>query len=176
MTAVSASPSFDSALRCAAWAAGSSGVSVCQDLAGMMLQNGGSSQFSLLSQMLQRSWILEGSSKFPWQTHHSPIPFPHSDAIFPFLRWISEWSWSTQAPLRQNLPGKRRWWPFLRTHDIIDICHPHWKITLTSLNLSQFQFVSPILIILIKGQLGVHLTVCPWYLLCSPGILGGSNP
>ena len=27
----------------------------------------------------------------------------------------------------------------------------------------------------IKGQLGVPLTVYPWYLLCSPGILGDYN-
>ena len=27
-----------------------------------------------------------------------------------------------------------------------------------------------------KGQLGVPLTVYPWYLLCSPGILGDYNP
>ena len=28
----------------------------------------------------------------------------------------------------------------------------------------------------IKGQLGGPLTVYPWYLLCSLGILGDSNP
>ena len=28
---------------------------------------------------------------------------------------------------------------------------------------------------LLKGQLGVPLTVYPWYLLCSPGILGDYN-
>ena len=29
---------------------------------------------------------------------------------------------------------------------------------------------------LIKGQVGVPLTVYPWYLLCSLGILGDYNP
>ena len=28
----------------------------------------------------------------------------------------------------------------------------------------------------VKGQLGVPLTVYPWYLLCSLGILGDYNP
>ena len=29
---------------------------------------------------------------------------------------------------------------------------------------------------MVKGQLGVPLTVYPWYLLCSLGILGDYNP
>ena len=39
MTAVSASLCFNSALRCAAWAAGSSGVSVCQDLVALHIES-----------------------------------------------------------------------------------------------------------------------------------------